>query len=57
MSGRCLMLAGVIVIAIGVAVALPSALQISRHWTPVLVGIALFTVGAIRWAIADRDRS
>lgn len=47
-SGRGLMLAGLIVTLIGLGVVLIRTLAIPREWTPVLVGLALLTAGAIR---------
>lgn len=52
MARRCstsgLMLAGLIVFLIGLALALRASLDIPSYWTPVLVGAALFLVGAVR---------
>lgn len=53
-SGGGLMLAGLIVTMVGLALALGVTLQIPRHWTPVLIGVVLFAIGAVRWAIAGR---
>ena len=39
----------------GLAVPLTAALEIPRHWTPVLISTALFVIGAMRRAIAGRD--
>jgi hypothetical protein len=54
-SGNGLMLAGLIVLLVGLAVGLAAALRVPGHWMPALVGAALFLVGALRWAIR-RDR-
>ena len=55
-GGNGLMLAGLIVMLIGLAVAAAATLHIPGYWTPVLVGAALFLVGALRWATRG-DRS
>ena len=49
-GGNGLMLAGLIVMLIGLAVAAAVTLHIPGYWTPVLVGAALFLVGALRRA-------
>jgi hypothetical protein len=54
------MFAGLIVMAIGLAVALARSFDIPGHWTPVIVGGALFLIGAARSTVAGRgegDRS
>jgi len=52
-SGFGLMLAGAIVTLVGLAVALMHTFAIPRHWTTVIVGIALLGAGAIRAAFRD----
>jgi hypothetical protein len=49
-SGNGLMLAGLIVMLIGLAVAVAATLHLPGYWTPVFVGAALFLVGALRRA-------
>ena len=49
-SGAGLMTAGAIVIVVGLGIVLVRTLEIPRYWVPLLVGIALFVLGAIRWA-------
>ena len=43
------MLAGAIVIVIGFGVALVQAWNLPKYWIPVVVGIGLVVIGAIRW--------
>jgi hypothetical protein len=50
-SGFGLMLAGSIVTLVGLALALMHTFAIPRHWTTVIVGIALLGAGAIRAAL------
>lgn len=50
------MLAGGIVIVIGLGVALIKTLDLPNYWIPLLVGVGLFVIGAIRWA-TSRDGS
>jgi hypothetical protein len=61
MSRRCggngLFLAGLIVTAVGLMVALTATLQIPRYWTTVGVGIALLIAGAARRALGPRGES
>ncbi|MBI4588105.1 MAG: hypothetical protein HY725_04660 [Candidatus Rokubacteria bacterium] len=56
-SGSGLMLAGGIVIVIGFGVALIKALDLPNYWIPLVVGVGLFVVGAIRWATSRGDSS
>jgi hypothetical membrane protein len=44
-GGNGLMLAGLIVMLIGLALAAAATLHIPAYWTPVFVGAALFLVG------------
>lgn len=48
-SGTGLMIAGAIVIVIGFGVALVKALNLPNYWIPLVVGIGLLVIGAIRW--------
>jgi len=48
------MLAGIVVTLVGLAVALIETFQVPRHWTTVVVGIALLVAGALRTALRDR---
>ena len=52
-----MMLAGLIVLLVGLAVALAATLRIPGYWTPALVGAVLFLVGALRWAMRGDRRS
>lgn len=49
------MMAGAIVIVIGFGVALIKALILPNYWIPLVVGIGLLVVGAIRWATSGSD--
>lgn len=48
--GRGLMTAGAIVSLVGIGIIMLRVLEIPRHWLPLLVGLALFLIGIIRWA-------
>jgi Mn2+/Fe2+ NRAMP family transporter len=50
-SGFGLILAGSIVTLVGLAVALMHTFAIPRHWTTVIVGVALLAAGAVRAAL------
>ncbi len=50
-SGKSLMTAGAIVSLVGIGVAMVKVIEIPRYWLPLLVGLALFLAGALRWAI------
>ena len=56
-TSRCwtngLMVAGLIVTVIGLAVVLARSLEIPRDWTPVIVGGALFLIGAARRTVGS----
>jgi len=54
-SGSGLMVAGAIVIVIGLGVALIKAWNLPNYWIPVVVGIGLVVIGAIRWATSKGD--
>ena len=56
-SGNGLMVAGLIVTIVGLAVSLTAALEIPRHWTTVLIGVALFLIGAMRRAIGGHGQA
>jgi len=56
-SGMGLMLAGVIVVLVGLALVASVSLHLPREWTPVLVGVALFVAGALRLLIRGEDGS
>jgi hypothetical protein len=49
-AGAGLMTAGAIVIIVGLGIVLVRTFEVPRYWVPLLVGIALFVFGAIRWA-------
>jgi len=46
-SGRGLMFAGLIVIAVGVAAALREAFHLPGYWTTIAVGVALLSAGLL----------
>jgi len=50
------MFAGLIVMLVGLAIAAAASLHLPGYWTPVLVGAALFLVGALR-RLTKGDRS
>lgn len=54
-SGTGLVIAGAIVIVIGFGVALVKALNLPNYWIPLVVGIGLLVIGAIRWATSGGD--
>jgi hypothetical protein len=49
-----LLLAGVIVTVIGLGTAAIATLGIPRHWTTVVVGVALLVAGGIRAVLGGR---
>ncbi len=49
------MMAGVIVIVIGFGVALIKAWNLPSYWIPVVVGVGLVVIGAIRWVMSKGD--
>ena len=55
--GNKLMFAGLIVTLIGLAVVFARSFEIPRYWTPVIVGIVLFLIGASRRALTGRGDS
>ena len=56
MAGRGLMTAGAIVTIIGLAIVLIKTLRLPGYWTPVIVGLALFSAGAIVWFVSKDDK-
>jgi hypothetical protein len=53
-SGAGLMLAGGIVIVIGLAVAIAKRLELPNYWIAVIVGVGLFLIGLVRWGTSGR---
>lgn len=49
-AGRGLMVAGVVVIIVGLGIVAMRTLEVPRYWMPVIIGIALFVAGATLWA-------
>ncbi len=49
------MMAGAIVIVIGFGVALIKAWNLPSYWIPVVVGVGLVVIGAIRWVMSKGD--
>ena len=47
-SGKGMMMAGLIVTVIGGGIVLVRAFQVQGYWIPLLVGVALLLIGAIR---------
>ena len=52
-AGMGLLLAGSIVTLVGLIIAITATFGIARHWTVVMVGVALLLVGAARRALGD----
>ena len=50
MAGRGLMVAGVIVVVVGLGNVAMRTLEVPRYWMPVIVGLALLIAGAVTWA-------
>jgi hypothetical protein len=49
-AGRGLLLAGTIVTIIGLAIVAFRTLRIPEYWMPLIVGVALLVLGAVRRA-------
>ena len=49
------MTAGAIVTVVGLGIILVRELRLPREWIPVIVGVGLFMVGAIRYVTSRRD--
>jgi len=47
-SGKGMMMAGLILTVIGAVIVLFRAFQVPGYWIPLLVGVALLLIGAIR---------
>jgi hypothetical protein len=47
-SGKGIMMAGLIVTLIGLGIVLVRAFQVPGYWIPLVVGVALLLVGAVR---------
>ncbi|HET7876815.1 MAG TPA: hypothetical protein VFN71_14935 [Methylomirabilota bacterium] len=47
-SGKGIMMAGLIVTLIGIGIVMVRALQVPGYWIPLVVGVALLVVGAVR---------
>ena len=48
-SGRGLMMAGGIVILVGLCIVLVKVLRVPEYWVPLMVGVGLFLLGLIRY--------
>jgi hypothetical protein len=46
------MTAGAIVTIVGLAIVVMKTFQLPGYWVPVIVGVSLFTAGAIVWALS-----
>lgn len=53
-SGAGLMMAGGIVIVIGLGVAIVKRLELPNYWMAVIVGAGLLLIGLLRWATSGR---
>jgi uncharacterized membrane protein len=51
------MLAGAIILVIGLGLILGESLHLPRHWQTVAVGAVLFAFGVFRWATRRPDES
>jgi uncharacterized membrane-anchored protein len=49
--GRGFIVGGLIVLAIWLAVTLGRALEIPAFWTPLIAGVALIVIGAVRFTM------
>jgi hypothetical protein len=49
------MTAGAIVTMVGLGIILVRELRLAREWIPVIVGIGLFILGAVRYLTSRRD--
>jgi hypothetical protein len=49
------MTAGAIVTLVGVGIVLVRVLRVPEYWVPLMVGLGLFLVGAMRWITSRRD--
>ena len=49
------MMAGAIVTVVGLGIVLVRVLRVPHEWMPVIVGVGLFMVGAIRYFTSRRD--
>ena len=47
------MTAGAIVTIVGLGIVVIKTLHLPGYWTPVIVGVALFTAGLIVWATSN----
>jgi membrane-bound ClpP family serine protease len=47
-SGRGIMMAGLVLTVIGAAIVLVRTLQVPGYWIPLVVGVALLLLGALR---------
>lgn len=54
-SGRGLMTAGAIVTLVGIGIVLVKVLRVPEYWVPLMVGLGLFLVGAMRWLTSRRE--
>ena len=52
-DGRRLMMAGLIVMLVGLCIVLVRVLHVPAYWVPVMVGAGLFLLGLLRW-LGDR---
>jgi hypothetical protein len=49
------MTAGAIVTLVGIGIILVKVLRVPEYWVPLMVGLGLFLVGAMRWLTSRRD--
>ena len=51
-TGRHLMTVGSIITIIGLSIVLFKVLRVPGYWVPVVIGLAIFVVGLVRWLTA-----
>ena len=51
-TGRHLMTVGSIITTIGFSIVLFKVLRVPGYWVPVVIGLAIFVVGLVRWLTA-----
>jgi hypothetical protein len=55
-SGRGLMMAGLIVMFVGLCIVMIRVLKVPEYWVPLMVGAGLFLLGLVRWLTARNDQ-
>lgn len=55
-SGRGLMMAGLIVMFVGLCIVMIRVLKVPEYWVPLMVGAGLFLLGLVRWLTARNEQ-